>query len=97
MASRKAHEAVKTLARDRDERASDLYVEIVQAFISTDLPRCRHLFAVENDAPAVTIAVPPAFPVLVREAASSRKVSPNELIYTALIQHLEGERGASVP
>ncbi|VXB53134.1 hypothetical protein BREVUG8_110716 [Brevundimonas sp. G8] len=37
--------------------------------------------ALENDANAVTIAVPSTFPSIVRQAARSRKVSPNELIH----------------
>lgn len=89
---RPVHERMKALAVSRGQRAADLYAETVERFIREHLVGYRHLFAVENDAVHITISVPAAFAQSVRTAANDRRISPNELIYTAISHELEAVR-----
>lgn len=57
--------------------------------IRDHMPRYRHLFAIENDAVHISVNVPVRFASSVRDAALLRRVTPNELIFTAVSHELE--------
>lgn len=88
---RPMHEAMKILAADRNMKAADFYVQSIADFISEHMSRYRHLFAIENDAVHVSIQVPVRFTNEVRDAAAQRRVTANELIFTAVSHVLEVE------
>lgn len=77
-------------------RAAEFYAQTVETFIRDELPSCRHIFAVENDAVHITINIPGEFARTVRQAARDRRVSTNELIYTAVCRKVDelSERAA---
>ena len=86
---RPMHEAMKALAARRGSKAADFYVETVEAFIREHMAGYRHLFAIENDAVHISVNVPVRFAHTVRDAALSRRVTPNELVFTAVSHALE--------
>lgn len=86
---RPMHEAMKALAAQRGSKAADFYVETVETFIRDHLSGYRHLFAIENDAVHVSVNVPVRFAHAVRDAAVHRRVTPNELVFTAVSHKLE--------
>ena len=86
---RPVHERMKALAARRGTRAADAYVQAVSAFIRNRLATHPHIFAVENDAVHITISIPETFAQDVRDAARTRRVTANELIYTAVSCELE--------
>lgn len=88
---RPMHEAMKALAARRGLKAADFYVETVEAFIRDYMAGYRHLFAIENDAVHISVNVPVRFAHTVRDAALERRVTPNELVFTAVSHVLEGE------
>lgn len=47
------------------------------------------MFAIENDAVHISVNVPVRFAFKVREAALGRRVTPNELVFTAVSHVLE--------
>ena len=87
---------MKDLASERGLRAADFYTQTVETFIRDELPTCRYIFAVENDAVHITINIPSEFARTVRQAARDRRVSANELIYTAVCHKVDelSERAA---
>lgn len=89
------HEAMKALAARRGAKAADFYVATVEAFIRDHMPRYRHLFAIENDAVHISVNVPVRFASSVRDAALHRRVTPNELIFTAVSHELEMARDSA--
>lgn len=86
---RRMHEAMKALAARRGARAAEFYVATIEDFIRDHMAGFRHLFAIENDAVHVSINVPDAFARTVRDAALARRVTPNELVFTAVSHALE--------
>lgn len=89
---RRMHEAMKALAARGGVRAAEFYVTTVEDFIRDHMAGYRHLFAIENDAVHVSINVPGAFAQAVRDAALARRVTPNELVFTAVSHELELSR-----
>lgn len=77
------HEAMKGLAARQGLKAADFYVETVGVFIREHMAGYRHLFAIENDAVHIQFAY------TVRDAAITRRVTPNELVFTAVSHALE--------
>ena len=86
---RPMHEAMKALAARRGSKAADFYVETVETFIRDHMSAYRHLFAIENDAVHISVNVPVRFAHAVRDAAIHRRVTPNELVFTAVSHELE--------
>lgn len=72
-------------------KAAEFYVQSIGGFICEHMPRYRHLFAIENDAVHVSIQVPVSFTNVVRDAAAQRRVTPNELVFTAVSHVLDAE------
>ena len=67
-------------------------VSAFEAFIRDHMPRYRHLFAIENDAVHISVNVPVRFAASVRDAALHCRVTPDELIFTAVSHELEMAR-----
>lgn len=86
---RPMHEAMKTLAAQHGIKAADFYVTTIEAFIRDHMADYRHLFAIENDAVHISVNVPVRFASRVRDAAIERRVTPNELVFTAVSHVLE--------
>ncbi|WEK39306.1 MAG: hypothetical protein P0Y50_12260 [Candidatus Brevundimonas colombiensis] len=86
---RPMHEAMKALAAQRGVKAADFYVETVEIFIREHMARYRYLFAIENDAVHISVNVPVRFAFKVRDVALGRRVTPNELVFTAVSHVLE--------
>lgn len=86
---RPMHEAMKALAASHGLKAADFYVETVEAFIRDHMATYRHLFAIENDAVHISVNVPIRFAHTVRDAALDRRVTPNELVFTAVSHVLD--------
>ena len=93
---RPIHERMKALASRRGSRAAETYIDTVEAFIRDHLSDDQHIFAVENDAVHITISTPGAFVRAGGEAAKGRRVSPNELIYTAVLRELDATAAQGV-
>lgn len=86
---RPMHEAMKALAARQGLKAADFYVKTVEVFIREHMAGYRHLFAIENDAVHISVNVPIQFAYTVRDAAITRRVTPNELVFTAVSHALE--------
>lgn len=54
------------------------------------------MFAIENDAVHISVNVPVRFAFKVREAALGRRVTPNELVFTAVSHVLESANAEAV-
>jgi len=54
------------------------------------------MFAIENDAVHISVYVPVQFAFKVREAALGRRVTPNELVFTAVSHVLESANAEAV-
>lgn len=83
------HEAMMAMAAQRGVKAADFYVETVEIFIREHMARYRPTFTIENDAVHISVNVPVQFAFKVRDAALGRRVTANELVFTAVSHALE--------
>lgn len=88
---RSHHNQLKEEAKRRGLRAGEFYVLVVDAFMRGDLARHPYLYAVTDDAVSVSVPAPSDFIDEVRARARERGVGANELIFTAVVQHLGGK------
>lgn len=88
---RRYHNAVKDRAKGEGRRASDLYVDILSRFITDQLGRRKHMHAVTDEAVPISFPVPSGLAQVIRSKARDKGVGANELIYTAVAEHLDAE------
>lgn len=88
---RSHHFQLKAIAKTKGMRTSDLYVLLIEDFINSDFDGLEYLYAVTDEAVAVSIPAPQDLIDLVREKARAKGVGANELIFSAVATRLRTE------
>ncbi|WP_419316791.1 hypothetical protein ACN2C7_10055 [Caulobacter sp. ErkDOM-E] len=83
------HDEMKQRAVRWGLRVNDYYVQVIEAFVSDELPQRQHLYATPSFAVPISVPMPTAFVERVRSAAKAKGATMNELVITAVALHLK--------
>lgn len=84
-----AHKRMKTKAREEAKTAAELYSEVLEDFLDTEIDRWRNgLFTGPTSSPSTTLSVPKPLVKRVRAIADDRDMLISDIVFTAVLLHL---------
>lgn len=85
-----AHKRMKAKAKGEGRTAADLYSAVLEDFLDNQIDHWRTALLTEpTSSPSTTLAVPRPLVMRVRTIADDRDILISDIIYTAVLLHLD--------